>query len=118
MPENYGLSAVCIKKLEDIRAVEDKHRGREIREIIRLKDKDQSWMGRWKAKFDYVKPGITNDRVYAIEGTAYLNGFPGSTNETFIKETFRLISQWFGGKNILSFCSCLLYTSPSPRDCS
>ena len=105
MAENYGLSAVCIKKLEDIRAAEDKHRGREIREIICLKDKDQSWMGRWKAKFDYVKPGITNDRVYAIEGTAYLNGFPGSTNETFIKETFRLISQWFGGKNILSFCS-------------
>ena len=30
MAENYGLSAVCIKKLEDIRAAEDKHRGREI----------------------------------------------------------------------------------------
>ena len=103
--QNFELSTSCIKKREDIRSAEAKHMGVEISEIIQFSGKDQSWLGRWNAMYDFVKPGVTNDRVYAIEGSAYLNGFPESTNETFIKEIFRLAEQWFGIKNVLSFCA-------------
>jgi len=64
---------------------------------------------------------VFEKRVSALEKIRYLPDLPQWTDADVIEascliEQYRNLTSQFSGQDEAWFCSCLLYTSPSPRD--